>query len=647
MFNVLKPLSKLTVSEWSDQFRFISPEAAAEPGKWHTDRAEYLRDIMDEMTSAQTRTVVCMKASQVGWTECVNNAVGYFIHQEPSPILVVHPTVEMGEAWSKDRLEPMRRDTPVLRDLIRDPKSRGSDNTILHKLFPGGHVTIVGANAPSGLAQRPIRVVVGDDIDRFPRSAGKEGDPISVAFKRQQTFTWQAKTLLGSTPTLKSTSRIYREWKRSDQRLYFVPCPHCSEPQVLKWSNVVWDKRLDDGSRVTGTVPKGRKSVEHFPDSAMFQCEHCHALFGDVERWDAVKHGEWRATAPFNGIAGFHITGFMSSFVTVKDIVQEFLDATTPELKQPWANTVLGEVWEDEGERVEAGDLPARAEMYDGKFLPVGVAAITAGVDVQGNRLEVQFVGWGEGEEAWPFKYLTIFGDPAQRDVWTDLDGLLREQWETEDGRKLRTRAVCIDTGGHHAAAVYAFCRKRLERRVFPIKGRAGAYPIWPGRGSRTGAQNDTVYMVGVDSAKDTIYSRLRIEAKRGDDGELLPTQGYIHFATTDQGFDGAYFDQLTAEEVQTRYKEGKPYRVWVLQTGRRNEALDTFVYALAALRALPGAIRNRVEETYKVPVPRPTEEGQPEQLVNLPRNLSTETTAKTRFKPPAVFRRRSRDPFL
>jgi phage terminase large subunit GpA-like protein len=640
-FKGFREKTRLKVSEWADTYRVLSGESSAEPGQWNTDRAEYLRDIMNEMTNPETRTIAVKKAAQVGWTECINNAVGFFIHQEPSPILLVHPTVEMGEAWSKDRFDPMHRDTPVIRELVKDKKKRESDNTILHKMFPGGHLTIVGANAPSGLAQRPIRIVIGDDVDRFPASAGKEGDPIMLAYKRQQTF-WNAKTLLGSTPTLKSTSRIHVEYEKSDKREYHVPCPHCGEYQVLSFAKVVWDKLLDDGTMITGKPASDRKVKEHFPQTAMIECEHCHCLYDDIERTDAIKKGKWVATSVFRGIRGYHITGYMSAWLKLSDIVSEFLSAKTPELLQAWTNTVDGEVFEDQGERINADDLPARAETYDKRFLPTAIRAITAGVDVQGNRLEVQFIGWGENEETWCIEYKTIFGDPAQREVWSDLDILLMQKFETEDQRQLTARACCIDTGGHHAAMVYLFCRKRRNRRIFPTKGAYGARPIWPGRTSRTSNNKDEVFIIGVDAAKDTIYGRLRIEQKKGLDNEAVTTPGYIHFPIG-EGFDGAYFDQLTSEEVQTRYREGKPYRVWVLQPGRRNEALDTFVLALAALRSLPAGLRNQVEDRLKAPVP--VEPDTDEKPVSAPVVAATDTRAKRLLRPPPMLRQR-RDPF-
>ena len=240
----------------------------------------------------------------------LGNVAGYHIHQDPCPVLLMQPSLEMAEAWSRERFAPMLRDTPVLRGLVGDARARDSENTIRHKTFPGGHIAMVGANSPASLASRPIRLVLADEVDRYPLSAGTEGDPLSLATKRQTTF-WNRKTLLGSTPTLKVTSVIWREWLRSDMRKFYVPCPHCDHRQVLTWANVRWDKN-EDG--------------EHLPETAYYLCEGdgCGSAWSDAERWQAIAHGEWRATAPFNGIAGFHITGFVSPWLTLREIVEDF-----------------------------------------------------------------------------------------------------------------------------------------------------------------------------------------------------------------------------------------------------------------------------------------------------------------------------------
>jgi phage terminase large subunit GpA-like protein len=226
-----KPPPDLKVSDWADQDRKLSPEASAEPGQWITSRAEYQRGIMDAFSDPAVEMVVVMSSAQVGKTEILNNVIGFHVAQDPSPMLVVQPTLDMAQTWSKDRLAPMLRDTPQLQGLVKDPRARDSGNTTLHKIFPGGHITACGANSPSSLASRPVRIVLCDEVDRYPVSAGSEGDPVSLARKRASTF-WNRRIGLFSTPTNKGNSRIEAAFEESDKRFYFVPCPHCKHRTV-------------------------------------------------------------------------------------------------------------------------------------------------------------------------------------------------------------------------------------------------------------------------------------------------------------------------------------------------------------------------------------------------------------------------------
>ena len=276
------PPPDLTISEWADQFRYLSPEASAEPGRWNTDRAPYQRGIMDAISHPETETVVLMTSAQIGKTAILENVVGYFVSQDPSPTLLLQPTLEMAATFSKDRLAPMLRDTPSLRGLVKDARARDSGNTQLHKQFPGGHITMTGANSPANLASRPIRVVLCDEVDRYPESAGTEGDPVALARKRSATF-WNRKIVLTSTPTIKGLSRIEQAYLASDQRRYWVPCPDCGEHQVLSWANVRWD--------------------EDQPETAHYVCEHCGSCIDEQHKPPMLQRGEWRASAPFKGAA--------------------------------------------------------------------------------------------------------------------------------------------------------------------------------------------------------------------------------------------------------------------------------------------------------------------------------------------------------
>lgn len=588
------PPPRLTVSEWADNYRVLSPEASSEPGRWYTSRVEPMRAVMDELNEPATHEIVLKKGTQVAYTEFLLNAVGYHIDLDPCPILWLLPDQKAVNEISKNRLDPMLRDTPRLAGKVKPKRSRDSGNTISDKQFPAGRLALVGSHAPNDISSRPIRLVICDETDRYALSAGVDGDPMALASKRQAWF-WNRKTIKGSSPTTKERSVIDRDYRLSDMRECWVACHACGEKQVLRWSQVKWDK----------DVAADGKTKLHKPETAAYQCEHCGSLWDDNDRFASlakVTKEDWRPTAPFRGIAGFHYPQFLSTVVKLSEMVSEFLVAfgkmpgAHPDVEKMkvWTNTVLAECWEEQGETVDKSGLENRGEHYGPDDLPDEVLLATAGVDVQGNRLEVQIVGWGAGEESWPAFYVVLPGDPAQPTVWDDLDELLKEPLRTTSGRLVRIRAACVDAGGHHAAQVHAFCKSKLARRIYPIVGNQGPKKIWPVRHSRS--KHGHVYIVGVDTAKDQIYGRLTIPQRKP--GE--PNPGFVHFplpneAARTDGFNGDYFSQLTVERVETRYREGRPVRVWTKKPGERNEALDTFVYALAARTSLGWRLRPAV----------------------------------------------------
>ncbi len=509
---------------------------------------------MDAVCDPNIEVVMVMSSAQVGKTEIINNIVGYHIHQDPAPMLVVQPTEKLAESWSTDRLSPMIRDTEVLKKLIKDPRSRDSGNKILYKRFPGGHITMAGSNSPSSLASRPVRIVLCDEVDRYPLSAGAEGDPVNLAKKRATTF-WNRKIVLTSTPTIKDLSRIEQAYLQSDQRRYYVPCKHCGQYQTLKWGQIKW-------------------SADR-PEAAYYQCEANNCLLYDTDKQQMLQQGQWRAEGVAGNVAGFHLSELYSPWVSWSKIVTEFLKAKLmPETLKTWVNTTLGETWEEGGETIDETNLLARKENWGNK-VPDGVVLITAGVDVQNDRLEMEIVGWGVREESWSLDYLVIHGDPAQGEVWKDLDNILERQIETDSGIYLRIACTCIDSGGHHTQSVYSYCKKRQLRRIFAVKGSSITAKSLVSRPSITNRLRVKLFIIGTDTAKEMIYSRLKI---------LEIGAGYCHFPAK---YDEQYFKQLTAEKLVTRYHKGFPVRKWEKPNGKRNEALDCRVYALAALHIL------------------------------------------------------------
>ena len=516
---------------------------------------------MDALSDSEIHTVVMQKSAQVGFTEVLLNILGYYMSQDPSPILWVNPTLEMSEVASKTRLAPMLRDTPILRGLVSDTKAKDSSNTLLSKVYPGGILALAGANSPAGLASRPIRIVLCDEVDRFPASAGPEGDPVNLAIKRSATFQ-NRKIILGSTPTIKGISRIEAAYLQSDQRRYYVPCPDCGEMQHLVWANLNWQPNT--------------------PESAVYACRQCGAAIDEKHKARMLARGEWRADAVAPGVAGFHINELYSPWRRWSDVVKDFLSAKqSPETLKTWINTSLGETWEEQSEKSDPTTLLSRRENYTAAHLPARVLYLTAGVDVQDDRLEFEVVGWRQDgrdspPESWGIEYLVLRGDPARMDVWNQLDMILKRDYRTEDNRTLRISAACIDSGGHHTAQVYAFAEARKGRHIYAIKGMPGARPIWSHKAGKSIKYKAQVWHVGSDTAKDAWYSRLRTK----EDGP-----GYCHFPLE---YSEHFFEMLTAEQVRTKYSKGRPIREWFLPAGKRNEALDIRVYSLAALLARP-----------------------------------------------------------
>ena len=543
------PPPKLNVADWADAERRLDSQSSSEPGRWYTSRAEYQRGIMNACSDPTIKEVVVMAGAQLGKTEALLNIIGYHIDNDPSPILVLQPTLEMAQAFSKDRIAAgLLRSTPCLQDKVKDPRARDSGNTTLHKVFPGGAITIVGANSPAGLASRPIRIVLCDEVDRYPTSAGSEGDPIQLARKRSATF-WNRKVIMVSTPTNKNSSRIEEAFEASDKRFFNVPCKHCHEPQVLKWANVRWDDKN--------------------PDSAHYVCEHCAVMWTESDRIWAIRNGEWVVTQPESSVAGFAINGMYSPWTSLSDAVREFLSVKkNPEQLRVFTNTYLGETWEDEGETVDDYELSERREQMPN--VPDDVILMTAGVDVQDNRLEVSIIGWGRDDETYVIAHETLYGDPSTPQLWTNLDSVLNTQFETESGRQIAIRASCVDSGGHFTNSVYAYCKKNAPRRIFAIKGVGGEGKPISGRPSKNNIGKCLLFPVGVDTAKDLLFARMRIK-------EAGP--GYMHFA---DALNDEYFRQLTAEKIVTRFHRGFKKRVFE-KIRPRNEALDCMVYALAA----------------------------------------------------------------
>ncbi len=558
---VLKPPPALTLSQWADMYRVLSAESSAEPGRWHTDKAPYQREIMDAIGDPHIRKVVIMSAAQIGKTDILLNALGYYMDYMPAPVLVIQPSLDMGQTFSKDRLAPMLRDTPALQGKV-DTKSRYSGNTIMKKNFPGGHITIVGANSPIGLASRPIKVLLADEVDRYPSSAGTEGDPLLLAQKRQTTF-WDKKTIEVSTPGNKIDSRIAVEYENSTREEWNIPCPGCGHYQPLIWKNVIFDKQEPE------------KPI-------LYKCERCGNLYGEYQWKAQSKMGRFVADNPDAETRGFHLNTLASPFCGWAEIVEKFLtakeqlDKGDPEAMKTWVNTELGEPWEEPGSSLEDAELFNRREIYDAE-VPDDVIVLTAGIDVQEDRFEVEVVGWGAGKESWGIRYQKIYGDMKKDRVWNDLDNFLMLPFRKKDGSALHILCTCMDSG-YLANEVYRFTEERTHRRIFAIKGRGGQGIPFISNPSKNNRVQTPLFVLGVDAGKSLLFQRLKHRTKGPN---------YCHFPLNEEaGYDEQYFKGLTNEQMVVRHRKGRPVIVWEIKDNKykRNEPLDLRNYATAAL---------------------------------------------------------------
>lgn len=524
---------------------------------------------MDAISDPRVERVVMMTSARVGKTQVINNLVGYHIHQDPAPILMVLPTTAAAEEWSKEELAPMLRDSPALRRKVAAVRSRDSANTILHKQFPGGKLFIVGANAPSGLRAKTVRVVGLDEVDGYPHSAGHEGDPVSLAIKRATTM-WNRKIVLASTPTIRGASRIEEAYNESDRRRFFVPCPHCGEAQTLKWAQVRWQA----GDTTT----------------AAYHCEACGAAWDDGARWKAIetaeaKGGGWRAEAPFAGVAGFHLSELYSSWRRLSETAREFVDVQgNPERLKTWVNTALGETWQERGDAPDWERLLERAEDYPENWAPADALAVTGGVDVQGARVELYLWAWGRGMTSRLIGREVFDGDPSHAEVWQALRDRLDKPVNREGGGSLRVLRCGVDTG-YNTAAVYAQLRRLHDPRILPLKGadRMGATVPITGPTSVDVTERGAkvrgglkLWTLSASQLKGELYRRLWLS--RSDEG--FPP-GWVHLP---KWAPVEALKQLVAEQLVTvKDKHGRHRQEW-RPLRERNEALDCAVYARAAL---------------------------------------------------------------
>lgn len=588
----LQPRQSLTVDKWADQNRVLAGETSAEPGPWRTSRTPYLRQIMEDLSDdAPWEEVVLQFGTQLGKSESGLNWIGYGIHHDPGPMMLILPTVDIAKRFSKQRLAPMVRDTPALRALIRDARSRDSGNTTLVKEFPGGLLVVTGANSAAGLASMPSRILYADEVDDYPDDVDGQGEPLGLATARQDTFARRKRLLSSSPKRPPGFSTIERRFEAGTRFRYNVPCPHCTELQVLEWGG----QDQSHGLKWTGSAA----------ETAHYVCRHCGAVIPEHAKTPMLAAGKWVADNPEAAVRSYHLSSLYSplGWLSWSTIVREYLEAEESLTKgatspmKTWRNTRMAQTWAEPGARLHVHALAERARRSTHKLreAPACALILTAGVDVQDNRLEVGVWGWGPGDETALVDHQVLPGDPAQAELWRRLDAYLETRFKHASGGTLGVEAVTIDTGGHFTHQVYGWVRERSpgrriesgghvwvqrafagkgqERPGMPVKGRAS--PVDVNYRGKIIPRGVMLWMVGTNSAKDWWYARMRHE---------IPGPGFVHVP---EDVAPEWCEQMTVESrVQSRTARGVRM-VWKCPPGKRNEAWDCAVYALHAAHAI------------------------------------------------------------
>lgn len=624
----ITPRERITVSDWADQYRYLPAEGGAkEPGPWRTDRTPYLREIMDSMgADSGVESVVVVKGTQVGLTESGINVWAYTACVDPCPVMMMLPTLEVAAYQSRTRITHTIEQTALLRERIKDRRVRDSDNTLYHKSYPGGALLLTGANSARSLRNRSVRMLILDEVDAYESDLDDEGDTVALALRRTDAFGADRRIMMMSTPTIAGVSRIAQEFERSDQRYYYVPCPICGHMQYLRWKDGAWN-----GPGAWRIVFE-RDDNHNLISPVQYQCEACNGTFDEAGKNQMLLAGEWRAHNPGHRRRGYHLSALYSppGFLAWADIVQEFLDAQRSRdhaALKTWKNTRLAEVWDDEVDVAHGqddailGQMRAR-ERY-GPDVPMPALLVTAGVDVQRDRVEVNVAAWGPGEECWCMEYHVVMGVISEAATQAALDAILFTPRKHASGADIRIACTLMDSGdGVMMQEIYDYVRPRQPRGLFASKGsRFPGKPIIE-RSKSAIAKGIRLYFIGTDAAKDTIFARLALQ-------RVGQTEGDLYKPLTDQsvtvspmsihhrdgaGYDEEYFAQLFAERA-TREKVGRRYVRVYRQTRPRNEALDCLVLCLAGQKLAapdwPRLVRALAESRNKaaaVPAPEKKE---------------------------------------
>ena len=583
----LIPPPDIKPSEWAEKNIKI-PVGNAIPGPINFDNAPYQRGMIDAIKEYGVRRITYMTGAQLGKTTIQQCATGYFIAHEPKSQIFVQPTQGDVQTFLETKLRPMIEANKSISEKMAKPRGRDGVNNSRMISYVGGWLMFSWAGSPKTLRSRSAPITHADEIDGMEATA--EGDPVELLSQRSATFGDQSLRTESSTPTVKGVSRVETAFLNGDRRRYYVPCPHCGEAQFLKWENVTWE------GRKSSNIQDARDDLDqdHQTETAGYRCECCGQVWTDGERIAAIRNAEklghgWKAERPFRGHVSFHAPEMLSTFRKMRDIVQSYLDKLALDDLQVFVNVSLGETYEEKGDKADPETLQNRAEEYK-STVPNGGVYLTCGIDMQMDRLELEIVAWGAGEENWSIDYRVLWGDPLGEEVWEDLDDILESTYLHESGAQLSISASCLDTGGTagYTQRAYEYVKSRRNRKLFAIKGRGGwGMPIVQSPQRKQSGKDKRkidLFIVGTDEAKLVVMRRLDLD-KQGP--------GYCHFPIERET---EWYRQLTAEKLVTRYIKGQPIREWHKPDRARNEGLDCRVYALAALKIMQPNLKRIAE---------------------------------------------------
>ena len=556
---MLTPPPRLALSEWIEGHLHLPEDVSSMPGRvrlW-----PYQHGIADAIGNPEVERVTVVKPVRVGFTSLLTGALASFVANDPSPVLVLLPTAADCRDYMVSDIEPIFAATPTVRSLLAADMGDEDRNTLLSRRFPGGTLKIVAAKAPRNLRRHNVRILMIDEADAM--ETGAEGSPIKLAERRTLSFS-NRKIILGSTPILEETSHVLRAYADSDQRVFEVPCASCGAFHEINWQHIEWEE--------------GR------PETAAYRCPSCQDLIEERYKPGMVEQGRWRAMRPeVKGHAGFRLNALVSGLSNASwgKLAAEFVVAKDdPAQLQTFVNTLLAQGWRETTDDLDETALQSRCEPFDLNRIPPEVLALTAGVDVQDDRLEITVAGWGREQDMLILGHQIIWGSPDDDGTWRQLEDLLQQRFKHPHGGSLKIDAAAVDSGdGDWTDRVYGYCFPRLARRVMAIKGVHGSRPVL--QMSQGKVKGGRLFLVGVDGVKTLLMSRLA----RGQS---------IRFS---ESLEPVWFEQLASERKVLRYSRGQPVRRFERKPGARAEALDCVVYAYAARQGVAINFDSREDE--------------------------------------------------